>query len=178
MKFLKNILSTNLKEGDDLDALTPDVMSEVQKNIRDGAKDIQQKWANSLELVHKAYDVASVHRPTPDLKAAWKQYEENLMYAVQQLAKFRGMEGDWRMSSSVFNESMIPPRVRKFRVHYNCPKHGHGTTIDAHHIDHIIGHLTKDCPYDFKVSKTNDHVRIDYSKWGIKHGGHVTISRV
>jgi len=55
MSLLKNLLITTVNEGDDLDALPPDVVSEIQKNIRDGAKDIQQKWANALELVHKAY---------------------------------------------------------------------------------------------------------------------------
>ena len=54
MDLLKNLICTQINEDDDPEMLPPDVMSELQKNIRDGAKDVQQKWANALELVHKA----------------------------------------------------------------------------------------------------------------------------
>jgi hypothetical protein len=33
------------------------------------------------------------------MEAAWKQYEEMIKHAVQELAKARGMDGDWRMTA-------------------------------------------------------------------------------
>lgn len=106
MRFLNDML--NLSEGNNLDELPEAVLSEIKKNIRNGAKDTDQKWSNALELTQKAYDVAGVQRPTPDMKNAWKQYEQMLEFAVQQLANFRGLKGDWRMSSAVFHEALQP----------------------------------------------------------------------
>lgn len=179
MDLLKNLLKTNLNEGDDLDALPPDVMSEVQKNIRDGAKDIEQKWANALELVHKAYEVAGIERPTPDLRNAWKQYEENLTYAVKQLAKYRGMEGDWRTTSMVFTEAALQPKQKTFRVTYSGPHSGEGSTVLANSIDEVVHELThSEHGFDAKVHKTANEAHITFSKWGIKKGGTVTVRRV
>lgn len=179
MSLLKNLLITQVNEGDDLDSLPPDVMTEIQKNIRDGAKDQTQKWANALELVHKAYEVSAIERPTPDLKNAWKQYEENLSYAVQQLAKYRGMDGDWRMSSSIFTEAALMPKAKTFRVTYTGHDAGEGTTLEANSIDEVINELTNSPEgYEAKVHKSQNEATISFSKWGIKKGGTVTIRRV
>jgi hypothetical protein len=179
MKLLKNLVQVDLKEGDDLDALPPDVMTEIQKNIRDGAKDVEQKWANALELVHKAYEVGGYERPTPDLRNAWKQYEENLTYAVQQLAKYRGMDGDWRMSSAVFTEAAIMPRPKTFRVYYSGPDAGQGCTIEAQSLDQVVNEITQiDHGYEAQVRSNENEAHITFSKWGIKKGGVVTIRRV
>lgn len=179
MSLLKNLLTTQVNEGDDLDALPPDVMSEVQKNIRTGARDIEQKWANALELVHKAYEVSGIERPTPDLKNAWKQYEENLTYAVKMLAKFRGMEGDWRTTSMIFSEAALMRKPKTFRVSYSGPNAGEGSTVNAESIDEVIHELTDGAEgYDAKVHKTATEAHLTFSKWGIKKGGTVTIRRV
>lgn len=179
MDLLKNLLNTNLNEGDDLDALPPDVVSEIQKNIRDGAKDVEQKWANALELVQKAYEVSGIERPTPDLRNAWKQYEENLTYAVKQLAKYRGMDGDWRTTSMVFTEAALQPKQKTFRVSYSGPQSGEGSTVLADSIDEVIDELThSDHGFDSKVHKTANEAHITFSKWGIKKGGTITIRRV
>jgi|SRR5271157_1290265 len=178
MDLLKNLLKTQINEEDDPEELPPDVMSEVQKNIRDGAKDVQQKWSNALELVHKAYEVAAVQRPTPDMRKGWKQYEENLTYAVQQLAKFRGMDADWRMSSSVFYEA-LEPKKKLFRVSYFGETGGEGKTVEANEIDDVIETLSRENPYDVKVSKHSDNeARLSFSRWGIKKNGHVEIRKV
>lgn len=99
MKFLRSLL-----EKDDLSKLPHETINEIEKLIRGGAKDKDQDWANALELVHKAYEVAQVQRPTPDMNDAWEQYEELLSYAVKELAKHRGLDGKWRMSSHVFDD--------------------------------------------------------------------------
>lgn len=179
MDLLKNLILTGINEEEDPEVLPPDVMSELQKNIRDGAKDIQQKWSNALELVHKAYEVEGVERPTPDLRKSWKQYEENLTYAVQQLAKYRGMDGDWRMSSAIFTEA-LEAKKKLFRVTYFGEESGgDGKTVEANNIDEVLKRLGQHEDYDVKVHKSSDNeARISFSRWGIKKNGHVEIRRV
>lgn len=115
MKMIRSLLRE--AQVDDLtsrseqpNALTHDAMDHIQKLIRDGTKidketGTYQPWANALHLVHKAYSVAGVQRPTPDMEELWKQYEENIQYAVKQLSKTRGLHGDWRMSASEYHKN-------------------------------------------------------------------------
>lgn len=179
MSLLKTLINSSIiNEEDDPEVLPPDVMSELQKNIRDGAKDIQQKWANALELVHKAYEVAGVERPTPDLRKAWKQYEENMTYAVQQLGKFRGMDADWRMTSMMFTEA-LEAKKKLFRVSYHGEEGGGGHSVEANTIDDVINQLKEHDHYDIKVTKHSDNeARLSFSKWGIRKNGHIEIRRV
>lgn len=88
-----------IEEASDLSELKPDVIQELQKRIKEGAKDTEQKWANALELVHKAYQVVGVERPVPAMTSAWTQYEEIITFAVKELSKFRGFDADWRSTS-------------------------------------------------------------------------------
>ena len=81
---------------DDLSKLPPDVVKNLENDIRRGAKDFDQAWSNALELVHKVYDVRKVERPLPSMKAAWNQYERLIRFAVDQLSKNRGADGPWR----------------------------------------------------------------------------------
>lgn len=179
MSLISSLLKSRINESDDLDALPPDVMTEIQKNIRTGAKDVEQNWANALELVHKAYEVSGIERPTPDLKNAWKQYEENLTYAVQQLAKYRGMDGNWRTTSMIFTEAALEPKQKTFRVTYSGPDAGEGSTVVADSIDEVIRELTETPDgFEAKIHKTPQEAHITFSKWGIKKGGTITIRRV
>lgn len=99
----------------DLSELQPKIIDDLEKNIRVGAKDLTKKWLNALELVHYAYDTGyegttldpegkkqkvqhPIQRPTPQMKGGWEQYETLIKYAVEQLAKNRGIKGDWRSS--------------------------------------------------------------------------------
>ena len=179
MNLISNLLKSLINEGDDLDALPPDVMTEIQKNIRAGARDVEQKWANALELIHKAYEVSGIERPTPDLKNAWKQYEENIAYAVLQLKKYRGIDGDWRTTSMIFTEAALQPKQKTFRVTYSGPDAGEGSTVDADSIEDVIKELTETPNgYQAKINKTPHEAHITFSKWGIKKGGTITIRRV
>ena len=173
-----------LNEVEDLDSLPEDLMKDIQKNVRDGAKDQEQKWANALELVHKAYEVAGAERPSPDLKNAWKQYEENLQYAVAQLAKERGMKGDWRMSSAMFHEAM-ESRKMSFRVIEMGDEWGKGHTVHAKSLDDIIKKIKNkgNGRFDVNVRKSSDSdnprmVTLEFSKFGIRKNYRVRIQQL
>jgi len=113
MKFLQDLIEIqDIASGNPSpNALPKAGMDQLQKSIRDGVKPDKetgqyQNWANALHLVHKSYQINGIQRPTPNMEAAWKQYEENIQYAVKELAKTHGIKGDWRMSSSVFHEAL------------------------------------------------------------------------
>lgn len=98
-------------DNDDLSGLPPEIINGLEKNIKEGAKDLTQQWENALELVNKAYEVGyefknpedeklrkAIPLPTTFMKKGWQQYEDLIAYAVDQLTKSRGKDGDWRMS--------------------------------------------------------------------------------
>lgn len=182
MNLLTNLLTFN--EGDDLDSISSDMMKDIQKNIKDGAKDQEQMWANALELVHKAYEVAGVERPSPDLKNAWKQYEENLQLSVAQLAKERGMDSDWRMSSHVFREAM-ESRTHKFRVTEMGDTFGKGHTMHAKSLDEIIDSIKNkgNGAFDVNIKKSTNGdnprmVTLEFSKFGVRKNYRVRIQQL
>jgi hypothetical protein len=105
MSFIDHLLN----EGDDPTMLPEIVIGEIKKNVRAGAKDLQQKWKNALELVNKAFHVSNVQLPVPSKKGAWKQYEELLRFGVQQLAASRGINGGWRTSQLLVREDSQQP---------------------------------------------------------------------
>ncbi len=101
----------SLTEAQEDTRLPQSVISEISGLIKKGAKDLAQAWKNVFELVHTAYHVANVRRPTPEQKGAWKQYEEMLKVGVRALADTRGLSGKWRTSSVAFNESQETPEL-------------------------------------------------------------------
>jgi len=168
MKFLTDLLT--VAEGKDLTELPYDAMNEIQGNIRDGAKDLDQSWANALHLVQKAYEVAGIQRPDPSMAAAWKQYEQNIEYSVQQLAKYRGMDADWRMSAHIFHEAMS--KKLTFRVSSEGQKSKDTYQVQAKSLDDILDsiHGQNTDMYDIDVKKANDGLSavLLFSKFGIK----------
>lgn len=182
MNFLRDLCMVS-EANDPLDAIPEDAFAEVQKNIKKGAEDMDQDWANALDLVHKAYDVSGVQRPTPDLKNAWKQYETNLQFAVEQLAKFRGMDADWRMSSAIFHEAL--ERKFKFRVVELDGNNSNSHDVEASSIDDIIDGIKSKLhsTHDIKVKKSRvkEHsgtVTISFSKWNIRKNYQIRISQL
>ena len=105
-----------LNEKSDKSELPEGDIAKVKTNIRKGAQDEDQRWANALELVHTAYEVARIERPDITLESAWKQYEEMIKYAVQELHKARG-DDDWR-SSPRLSEGK-EPEVFDFSIETN-----------------------------------------------------------
>lgn len=85
-----------INEKTDLSELPEGELNKVKSNITKGAKDLDQLWASALELVHTGYEIAKVQRPDVTMEAAWKQYEEMIGHACKELAKARGIDGDWR----------------------------------------------------------------------------------
>lgn len=82
--------------------LMPGEMDEIQKNIRKGAKDLDQQWKSAAHLTNKAYEVSKHQVPTPIQQDLWAQYFENIQRAVELLKKYRGLENDWRLTNSPF----------------------------------------------------------------------------
>lgn len=155
----------NLAETkEDLSKLPQDVMTSIKSNIRKGAEDLEQKWANALELVIKAYQVDGVQRPDPSMDSAWKQYEENLQYAVQQLAKSRGMNADWRMSSSIFHEAL--EKKPTFHVTVHDADINESYTIRASSITDVIK-LFENTPFEVKTRQQGDTTQLLFSRWNI-----------
>lgn len=177
MNLLQDLLVLS-EASDDLSKLPKDVMQAVKQNIRKGAENLDQKWANALELVHKAYEIEGIQRPSPSMDSAWKQYEENLQYAVQQLASNRGMEDDWRMSSSMFHEAL--KGQEKFQV--TLQENGDRSIylLEATNINDVISHVRENIGEgDVNVTnQTPTEARIRFAKWGIRRNLRVDIKRV
>lgn len=166
MSLLKTLL---LEQNGDLTELPEDDMKEIQANIRKGAEDKEQQWSNALELVHKAYEVSGIQRPTPDMRGAWKQYETNIAYSISQLSKYQGLDGSWRMSSSMFHEAL--ERKYNFLVRIQGDKFGETKNVTAKSIDDVIEELKNrnESVYEMTVNKSSDfNANIVFSKWGIR----------
>ncbi len=103
-------------EKTDLSELPEGDLNKVKKNIRKGAQDTDQRWANALELVHTAYEISEIQRPDITMESAWKQYEEMIKYAVQELAKARGMDDDWRMTTLSETKKIPDPEEIEYSI--------------------------------------------------------------
>ena len=142
MQFLASLLNTLTESSKDITTLPDQVIGEIRKLIRKGAVDLEQKWANALELVHKAYQVANVRRPSPSQKGAWKQYEELIQFGVRELFRTRGIDGEWRTTSTVIRESdQTSNNIGKRRFFVDIPNAG-SSEVDAKSIDDIIEKMT------------------------------------
>ena len=182
MNFLSELyVIAEGRDNKDLSILNDDTFKEIKKNIKDGAEDIEYEWANALELVHKAYKVAGVERPTPAMGGAWRQYEEMLQLGVEQLAKFRKDVGsDWRMSSSIFREAM-EKRI-KVRVYEIGDKFAKGHTVEARNMQEIIEMVRKQAgshAYDMEVEESDESCYVcRFSYQGIKRNYYVKLQQL
>lgn len=142
---LVQFLQLNEQDEDQITLLPDAIVAEIKKNITAGAKDLQQKWKNALELVHKGYQVANVRRPTPDQKGGWTQYEAMIKHAVKQLSATRGINGDWRMSSVLIKEQSDGKqklvKLAKNRFFMKIPG-AHPVEVEGDNVNAIIDQLT------------------------------------
>jgi len=178
MKIIHDLIQLS-ERSEDQTGLSEDIISELKKNIVKGAKDNEQSWANALELVHRAYKVSGVQRPSPDMVSAWKQYEILIQYAVEQLAKYRGLDGDWRMSSHIFHEAM--EKQFNFKVHAIGGNFGEGYVVKVKHINNIVDKIkAKNTDlYDIDVKHISPQkINLLFSKWGIKKNYKLKIEQI
>ena len=182
MKFLNSLYTLSEAKGNnDLSILDNGTIKEIKKNIRDGAEDLEYEWANALELVQQAYKVAGVERPTPSENGAWKQYEEMLQYAVEELGEARkDADSSWRMSSTVFREAM-EKRI-KVRVFEIGDKFAQGHTVEARNMEEIIEMIRKQAgqkAFDMDVEENDpSSYTCRFSYHGIKRPYHIKLQRL
>lgn len=190
MRFAE-FLEENTYKREDMSKLPPATIDEIQRLIREGAKNTEEQWANALELVHKAYEIASVERPTPDMSDAWKQYEEMLQLAVKELAKARGIDGDWRMSAHIFHEAAQPKKAKKkekkeepeyqFTITSDIDDLPLHTTVSAESIDEIVRPMMRFniTGHELEIKQRSDnHAVVHFCKDGKRCGDKITIKRV
>jgi len=181
MTLLSNLLVLEASSKEDSSKIDNDAVKELRKNIKDGAQDLEQDWSNALELVHKAYKVAGIERPTPSERSGWTQYEELLQYGVEELADARkGFDSDWRMSSTVFKEAM-EKRI-KVRVYETSDKKGKGHTVEVKNMEEVIEMVRKQAgekAYDVDVKEHDpSNCTINFSYQGIKRPYQVKLQRL
>ena len=178
MSLLKDL--TSVVEATDMTELPYDIINDIQTNIRKGAADLEQDWASALHVVHKAYELEGVERPTPGMAKAWKQYETNIQYAVQMLVKYRGVDGDWRTSALLIREAA--ERKMTFRVTSESSKSSESYTTKAKSIDDLLDAIEdrNEDLMDVTVNKAKDgqSATIRFAKWGVKRNYRVKIEAV
>lgn len=126
-------------DSDKISELPQQLIGEIKKNIRTGAKDLAQDWANALELTNKAYMVANVSLPSPQQKMAWKQYEAMIKFSVGQLADTRGMDGKWRSSSALVREAAGDIGKRRYFVEIPGER---AVEVEGEDLDDIVERIT------------------------------------
>jgi len=178
--LLQNLFILSEKK-EDLSVVPEEAMKDIKKNIKAGAQDLEQDWANALELAQKAYNASGVERPTPAERGGWTQYEEMITYAVEQLHKARKLtNSDWRMSSKIFKEAM--ERKIKVRVYEVGDKFGKGHTVEAHNMEEIIEMVRKQAGakgFDMEVSDGGDGCHTcSFSQHGIQRPYKVTLKQL
>jgi len=181
MKLLKSLCEIEDLASKNVaaDALPPASMDSIQKSIRDGVKPDKetgqyQKWANALHLVHKAYQINGIQRPVPNMKEAWKQYEENIQFAVNTLAKTHGMKGDWRMSSSVFREALQTANGEGLDVEVLNGDSTETFTVTAEGANEVIDSLKETATedgYKVKILQEDDKRTITFWRNNVKKKG-------
>lgn len=133
----KDFLLSEAK-NDDITTIPDKVVGEIKKLIRTGANDLEQDWANALELTNTAYHVARVRLPRPDQKGGWKQYLDMISYSVKQLANTRGIDGKWRVAGSMVREAIeqdfgAEAPIGKHRIFVSIP----GESAIELHVDSL-----------------------------------------
>ncbi len=177
MKILRE-LAPSFLNSKDLSALPDEMVKQIKKLIKSGAEDLQQDWANALALVHSAYDQTGTEYPNPDMKSAWKQYEENISYSVEQLAKYRGLTGNWRMSSSVFeSEQLTTFKIR----HIHGDRVSETVSVEAKDINHLAEIMEKEerrKNVEVKIKHNKNNYHITFWKHNTKLPGYLEVTPV
>jgi len=178
MKFLKQLNHQALLEIDDMTELPEATIKELQKMVRTGAEQ-SGKWSNALDLANKAYTVLGISIPDATMKNAWKQYETIITYAVQQLGKFHGKKGTWRMTADDFVQKgsfdvTLVEGVSDQQVTTEI-------MMEADDIDEIVEFITEEVApmnYEIKTIDLGSETMIEFWKHGvIKKKSSLTITK-
>lgn len=170
-----------LNEKTDLSELPEGDLNKIKSNITKGAKDTDQRWASALELVHTAYEVAKVQRPDLTMKTAWEQYSEMITHACQELAKARGIDGDWRREIPYpgLNET-AQPELFDFSIETTVDGLPINVVKKAKNIEELINpyyaHNITDHDIELKHRSSNN-VCLYFCKNGKRTGDKVTIRK-
>lgn len=179
MKFLKHLFENNIDDltsrSEQLNAYPEATMDQLRKLIREGTKPNKEtgqyeKWGSALQLVHQAFTVAGVQRPTPQMKEMWKQYEELIAYAVKELAKTRGLDADWRMTASELEDAY------HFAVNGGILLEIDGETVevlekDTNEVINVFQDIGRRKGYDIQINNNE----ITFWKYGIKQKHNIKI---
>lgn len=180
MSFLKELSRINrLDEADDLSELPYDVYNELENHIRNGAKDMDKEIENALELVKEAYKVENVELPTPAMKKAWEQFSQLLEYATTNLHKYRGIDGDWRMSAYMYRESV--ENDMRYAVTIKNGDSVEQSTVNTPTKESLIEYLTDtltDGELTPVITEEGNQVRIGFRRMNVRQTLTVTLTEI
>jgi hypothetical protein len=106
------------------------------------------------------------------MRSAWTQYEKNITYAVEQLAKTRGLTGGWRLSSALMSEAANPKPLFQINLGDRI------TYTRADNIKQIIKQIKDrfEPLDDVAVDIVKGVATITFSNWGIQNNKKIVIS--
>lgn len=174
MNFLRELNKQQINESGEagLSSIPHDVYNDLENHIRNGAKDMDKEVENALELVKEAYKVENVELPSPSMKEAWKQFSTLIEYATSKLHKYRGIDGDWRLSAYMFREHVETRSTFAATI-----KNGNSisqSTLYADDKESLIKYLTNeltDGETAPKITEEGNQIRIELSIMNVKQQG-------
>lgn len=165
MKFLKELQKNQYLTEEDNSALPEIEIKNLQKLIRKGAE-TSSEWSNALQLLHKAYEVANIERPTPAMISAWKQYETLITYTVQQLTKYNGLNGNWRMTSESFEIEKMTEFTANLFLKENVISH----KIEGRDIDDVVEYIKTNLDMEnvtYSQTIMSDRIKVNFFEYGV-----------
>jgi hypothetical protein len=94
------------------------------------------------------------------MDSAWKQYEEMIQYAVQQLSRERGIDGSWRMSAAMFHEAYSP--IKRVKVTLKDKGYSEILVLETRNLKSLIDGIINvhKGAYESKVRNCGEHGKV------------------
>jgi hypothetical protein len=70
-------------------------MTAIKKRINVFAKDLTMDWDNAIEMLDAVLVELNVPKPLAHLKERWKQYQDLIEFAIENMHEARGFGGHW-----------------------------------------------------------------------------------
>lgn len=83
------------------------LVRQIEKSIKDAAKDPEKHWKNAIELLLTAYRAHGVKQPSAADGDKYEQHLKILRYTVRQLEYFRSNAGSWRTTERLEESTNI-----------------------------------------------------------------------